>query len=94
MDESRMINKIQKLVKSVEDPLYIVEKAVRPLMREKLDALITQCNKCPNRCNIKSITYGDDQAPVMVICEGISNNNNTEDNKIVFPFDYLCGAHS
>lgn len=57
----------------VEDPIEYVNGILRPVMRDKLDRCILDCDHCPRRKNeeaIKTLTAGDDMASVMFICEG------------------------
>lgn len=66
---------ILELVKEAdpENPIEFVDSIVRPLARKKLDSLIAGCKDCPvgKTTGIRSLSYGDDQAAVMIINEGI-----------------------
>ena len=57
-----------------DDPLDYVTRLVRPRMREGLDQLIRECDRCGRHCQCKSVTKGNPQASVMIICEGFAGN--------------------
>lgn len=81
--------KILELVKEAnpDNPMEYVRKIVRPLARSKMDALMAKCQDCPvckNSC-IRSISYGDDRASILIINEGIYKSQLAEDKDIVYP---------
>jgi uracil-DNA glycosylase family 4 len=67
--------KILELVKGADpdNPIEYVDSIVRPYARKKLDELLLSCKDCPTckLANVRSVSYGDDQAAVMIINEGI-----------------------
>ena len=57
------------------------------MARKKLDALICSCKDCPAHklTDIKSTTYGEDQASILIINEGIYESQVKNGEKTVFP---------
>lgn len=87
MDKIR--EKILELVKEADpqNPMEYVDSIVRPYAREKLDSLMLCCQDCPTckLADVRSITYGDSQASVMIINEGIYSQQCESGEKIVYP---------
>lgn len=78
---------ILELVKAAnpENPIEYVDSIVRPYARAKLDNLLANCRDCPAcQHNIRSLSYGDDQAAVMIINEGIYESQLNGD-EIIYP---------
>lgn len=67
--------KILGLVKGAdpENPIEYVNSIVRPYAREKLDELLLSCKDCPTckLANVRSVSYGDSQASVLIVNEGV-----------------------
>ena len=81
-------SQILSLVKEAnpENPVEYVDSIVRPYAREKLDSLLMSCQDCPacKLAKVRSLSYGDNQAAVMIINEGIYESQLGADN-IVYP---------
>lgn len=81
--------KILELVKEAdpENPIEFVNSIVRPYAREKLDNLILGCHDCPtcSKEHVKSLTYGHDQASVLIINEGIYDSQIGNNTETVYP---------
>lgn len=81
-------NQILELVKKAgpKNPIEYVDSIVRPMAREKLDNLLRTCKDCPigQDSKIRSLSYGDDQAAIMIINDGIYLEQVNGDD-IVYP---------
>ena len=71
---------------SPENPIEYVCSIVRPLAKQQLDSQIRSCKDCPacKFTDIKSTTYGDPQASVLIVNEGIYASQLGE-SKEVYP---------
>lgn len=82
-------DKIRELLEEAdpENPIEYLCEIGRPLARKKLDNLICKCEDCPacKLTDIKSTTFGEDQASVLIINEGIYQSQLKSGNKVVYP---------
>lgn len=65
-----------------QNPIEYLHRIARPLARRKLDELIRSCKDCPT-CKLsdaRSVTFGDNQASVLIINEGIYESQLGFDN--------------
>lgn len=89
MDEIQQ--QIYELVKNAnpDNPLAFVHNIVKPLAKEKLDNCIFECDAC-GICSLnqKTITYGNPNAPIMIIGESCSEHQNSA---MSIPFDDIYG---
>lgn len=89
------MDKIQKqifeLVKQAnpDNPLAFVLNSVKPLAQEKLNDCISSCNACGIcELNNKTITYGNPNAPIMIIGESCSE---FQEGSTCLPLDDIYG---
>jgi uracil DNA glycosylase superfamily len=69
-----------------QNPIEYMHAIARPLARKKHDELLKSCQDCPT-CKLadyRSITYGDSQASVLIVNDGIYESQLGE-NKIIYP---------
>lgn len=80
---------ILNLVKEVnpENPIEYVCSIVRPMARQKMDCLMSKCQDCPACKNhpVRSVSYGDDRASVLIINEGIYESQLEDGKDTVYP---------
>lgn len=80
--------KIYQLLQEADphNPIEYLHRIARPMARKKLDELLFVCQDCPT-CKIadfRSVTYGNDQASVLIINEGIYDSQ-LKDKKKIYP---------
>lgn len=68
-----------------QNPIEYLHRIARPLARKKLDELLLSCKDCPTYelAGIRSVTYGEDRASVLIINEGIYKSQ--LDSEIIYP---------
>ena len=68
MNEEKILQLIQE--ENPDNPLLYVKNLVKPMMINKINNYIEECNYCPNRYSgFKTIPYGNINANILIICE-------------------------
>lgn len=69
-----------------DNPLSYVQAIVKPLAREKMDNYIASCKDCQSCSSIRSITYGELSAKIMIVGSSVLIS---QQGTLVYPF---CGT--
>jgi uracil DNA glycosylase superfamily len=68
MNEEKILQLIQE--ENPDNPLLYVKNLVKPMMINKINNYIKECDYCPNRYSgFKTIPYGNINANILIICE-------------------------
>mgnify|MGYP000845917788 CR=1 FL=1 len=68
MNEEKILQLIQE--ENPDNPLLYVKNLVKPMMINKINNYIEECDYCPNRYSgFKTIPYGNINANILIICE-------------------------
>ena len=68
MNEEKILQLIQE--ENPDNPLLYVKNLVKPMMINKINNYIEECDYCPNRFSgFKTIPYGNINANILIICE-------------------------
>lgn len=81
--------KILALLKEADpqNPIEYLSRIARPFARKKHDELLLSCKDCPT-CKlspVRSLTYGEDQASVLIVNEGIYASQIKEGEPVIYP---------
>lgn len=86
MNEEKILQLIHE--ENPPNPLAYVKELVKPMMRNKIEQYITECEYCPNRfTGFKSIPFGNNDASIMIIGEQVLQSQLQLNKDIVYPFE-------